>query len=794
MGENNKQNRLWYLDGAMGTMLQSAGLETGRAPEGLNLSNPELITKIHRAYLDAGAQILYTNTFGANREKLAHEGLSVQETIAAGVACAKQAVHTFCQDNPQAECPRVALDIGPIGQLLEPYGTLAFEDAYDIFREIILAGKDADIIVFETMTDLYEVKAAVLAAKENSDKPVFVTMTFEPNHRTFTGCSVDAMCAVLEGLGVDALGVNCSLGPEELYPIVQKMCELTTLPLIVKANAGLPDPETGIYSITPEQFAAQMARFVPLGVCYLGGCCGTRPDFIRQIIAETQGQIPEQREIHRRTAVCTPTETVVVDGVRVIGERINPTGKKRFQQALREGDLDYILAQAVEQADAGAHILDVNVGLPGVDEPEMMVRVVKAIQSVTDLPLQIDSSNSDALAAGLRVVNGKAIVNSVNGEPEVLDRVLPIVKKYGAAVIGLTMDQNGIPATAEQRFAIAERILKAARAYGIPKEDVFIDCLTLTISAEQDKAVETLRAMEMVRDRLGLHCTLGVSNISFGLPNRTLITTSFLTLAMASGLDLPIVNPNTAAIMDTIRAFNVLYNRDRNAEAYIAAYTKETEPAVAPQADEEQTTLPRAVDKGLKDEARRLTVQLLAQGKTEMDIVNELLIPALDVVGGRFERGEIFLPQLINSAGAAQEAFEVIRTEMAQKGTVAVSKGTVIVATVKGDIHDIGKNIVKTIVENYGYRVIDLGRDVPIETVVQTAIRENVHLIGLSALMTTTLANMEETIHALRNSEHPCKIWVGGAVLTPEYAKKMGADFYARDARESVDICKEVLG
>ncbi|MFR4979136.1 MAG: dihydropteroate synthase, partial [Butyricicoccus sp.] len=478
------------------------------------------------------------------------------------------------------------------------------------------------------------------------------------------------------------------------------------------------------------------------------------------------------------------------------GERINPTGKKRFQQALREGDLDYILAQAVEQADAGAHILDVNVGLPGVDEPEMMVRVVKAIQSVTDLPLQIDSSNSDALAAGLRVVNGKAIVNSVNGEPEVLERVLPIVKKYGAAVIGLTMDQNGIPATAEQRFAIAERILKAARAHGIPKEDVFIDCLTLTISAEQDKAVETLRAMEMVRDRLGLHCTLGVSNISFGLPNRTLITTSFLTLAMASGLDLPIVNPNTAAIMDTIRAFNVLYNRDRNAEAYIAAYTKEKEPAreVTPQAEEEQTTLPRAVDKGLKDEARRLTVQLLAQGKTELDIVNELLIPALDVVGGRFERGEIFLPQLINSAGAAQEAFEIIRTEMAKKGTVAVSKGTVIVATVKGDIHDIGKNIVKTIVENYGYRVIDLGRDVPIETVVQTAIRENVHLIGLSALMTTTLANMEETIHALRTSEHPCKIWVGGAVLTPEYAKKMGADFYARDARESVDICKEVLG
>ncbi len=480
----------------------------------------------------------------------------------------------------------------------------------------------------------------------------------------------------------------------------------------------------------------------------------------------------------------------------MIGERINPTGKKRFQQALREDDLDYVLAQAVEQADAGAHILDVNVGLPGVDEPEMMVRVVKAIQSVTDLPLQIDSSNSDALAAGLRVVNGKAIVNSVNGEPEVLARVLPIVKKYGAAVIGLTMDQNGIPATAEERFAIAERILQTALSYGIPKEDVFIDCLTLTISAEQDKAVETLRAMEMVRDRLGLHCTLGVSNISFGLPNRTLITTSFLTLAMASGLDLPIVNPNTTAIMDTIRAFHVLYNHDRNAEAYIAAYTQETPQTVvqAPANSGEQTTLPRAVEKGLKDEARRLTMQLLAQGKSELDVVNELLIPALDVVGDRFERGEIFLPQLINSAGAAQEAFEIIRTEMAKKGSATVSKGTVIVATVKGDIHDIGKNIVKTIVENYGYRVIDLGRDVPVETVVQTAIREDVHLIGLSALMTTTLASMEETIRALRESGHPCKIWVGGAVLTPDYAKKMGADFYARDARESVDICKEVLG
>ena len=790
------ERTLCYLDGAMGTMLQQAGLPAGRAPEAWNLEAPERVARVHAAYLEAGSQLIYANTFGANREKLLREGLDTGETVRAGLACARQAVDAFCAAHPGCARPRVALDIGPIGRLLEPYGTLAFEEAYDIFREIIEAGEAADLIVFETMTDLYEVKAGVLAAKEHSQKPVFVTMTFEPNHRTFTGCSVDAMCAVLEGLGVDALGVNCSLGPVELYPIVQEMSRLTRLPLIVKANAGLPDPETGAYSITADDFAREMAKFPALGVQYLGGCCGTAPEFIRALVQATAGQTAATHEIVRRTAVCTPTETVVVDGVRVIGERINPTGKKRFQQALREGDLDYILAQAVEQTEAGAHILDVNVGLPGIDEPSMMVKVVKAIQSVTDLPIQIDSSDPKALEAGLRVVNGKAIVNSVNGEPEVLARVLPLVKKYGAAVIGLTMDQGGIPATAEARFAIAERILQAALSYGIPKEDVIIDCLTLTVSAEQDKAVETLRAMQMVRERLGLHCALGVSNISFGLPNRTLITASFLTLAMAHGLDLPIINPNTAAVMDAIRAFNVIYNRDKNAEAYIAACTQgKGGPAPAqPAPDASQATLPHAVERGLKDEARRLTAGLLASGKPALEVVNELLIPALDVVGGRFERGEIFLPQLINAAGAAQEAFEIIRAELAATGGPAVSKGKVLVATVKGDIHDIGKNIVKTIVENYGYRVIDLGRDVPVETVVETAIREDVHLIGLSALMTTTLVSMDETIQALRRSGHPCKIWVGGAVLTPEYAKKMGADFYARDARESVEICREVLG
>ena len=661
----------------------------------------------------------------------------------------------------------------------------------------------ADLIVIETMTDLYEVKAAVLAAKENTQLPIFVTMTFEQNGRTFTGCSVEAMAATLEGLGVDAMGVNCSLGPRELRPIVERLCAATRLPIIVKANAGLPDPATGEYSISSSEFAALMEEYVDLGVAVMGGCCGTTPEYIREIVNRTEGKIPAPRMVNLEALVCSPTETVYINGVRVIGERINPTGKKRFKQALIEGDMDYILHQAVEQADAGAHILDVNVGLPEIDEPQMMVRVVKAIQSVTDLPLQIDSSDPEAIEAGLRVVNGKAIVNSVNGEQDVLDRILPIAKKYGAAVVGLTMDANGIPPKAEERFAIAERILHAAGAHGIAKEDVFIDCLTLTVSAEQDKAVETLRAMKMVHDRLGLHCVLGVSNISFGLPRRNLITTGFLTLAMAHGLDLPIINPNSVEVMNAIRVFNVLYNRDRNAEAYIEACMNMPEEtpktaAIAKPAKASQTgdvhPLMGAIAKGLKEDAAHRTQQLLDGGMTELDVVNTLLIPALDLVGDRFERGEIFLPQLINAAGAAQEAFERIKASIAARGAESVSKGKIIVATVKGDIHDIGKNIVKTILENYGYQVLDLGRDVPIETVVETAVNQDVRLIGLSALMTTTLGSMEQTIRALRESGHACKVWVGGAVLTPDYAEKIGADFYARDAKESVDIARKVLG
>ena len=787
------EHKLIYLDGAMGTMLQKNGLTPGRHPETLCLTAPEAVTAIHRAYIDAGAQVIYANTFGANRYKLEKSGETVEQVIHAAVRCAQEAARG-------AET-RVALDVGPIGRLLEPYGALRFEEAYEIFCEMITAGAaaGAQLIIVETMTDLYEAKAAVLAAKEHTDLPVYVTMTFEENGRTFTGCSVEAMAATLEGLGVDALGVNCSLGPRELRPVVERLCAATRLPVIVKANAGLPDPETGTYGIRPKEFAAWMNQYVDMGVTMLGGCCGTTPAYIREIALQTAGRTPAPREVFRESLVCTPTSLVRIDGVRIIGERINPTGKKRFRQALLEGDMDYIQRQAAEQADAGAHILDVNVGLPEVDEPAMMVRVVKAIQSVTDLPLQIDSSNPETIEAGLRAVNGKAIVNSVNGERAVLDRILPIARKYGAAVVGLTMDQNGIPPKAEQRVALAKRILRAAQAHGIAKEDVFIDCLTLTVATEQDKAMETLRAVQLVRDRLGLHCVLGVSNISFGLPYRDRMTAGFLTLAMAHGLDLPILNPNSEEVMNAVRVFRVLSNQDRNAEEYLAACSnlsveKKQEKIAEWDEEQDEQALVHAVFKGLKEDAARLAQKLLDGGMNERDMVNALLIPALDRTGERFEQGKIFLPQLMNSAGAAQEAFERIQASLAKRGAESVSKGKVIVAAVKGDIHDIGKNIVRTILKNYGYQVIDLGRDVEIAAIVDTAIRQDVRLIGLSALMTTTLDSMEQTIRALRRSGHACKIWVGGAVLTPEYAERMGADFYARDAKESVDIAKKVLG
>ena len=775
-----------FLDGGMGTMLQAAGLPVGQLPEVWNLTHPEIVAKIQRQYVDAGAQVLYANTFGANRHKVGGSGYSPGELIAGGIRAARMAA--------DGRDVKVALDIGPIGQLLEPLGTLSFDEAYDIFREMVVAGEDAgaDLVAFETMSDLLEVKAAVLAAKEHTELPVWVTMTFEETARTFVGVTVPAMAMTLTGLGVDALGFNCSLGPKELMPMAAELRRWTDLPLILKPNAGLPDPETGAYTITPEEFAAELRPAAELGVTIFGGCCGTTPDFIRALRETLADMTPGVRPPVERRGVCSATNAVTLDGVRVIGERINPTGKKRFQQALREGDMGYILERALEQQDAGADLLDVNVGLPGLDEPAMMARVVKELQAVVDLPLQIDSSDPAAIEAGLRAVNGKAVVNSVNGDRETLEKILPLCKKYGAAVVGLAMDHNGIPQTAQARIEIAKRILDAALEFGLPREDVFIDCLTLTVSAQQEQAAETLKAVRYVTEELGLHTVLGVSNISFGLPAREQITVNFLIQAMYAGLDLPIVNPNQKAIMDAVSAFRVLSGEDRDSAAYIERFSG-TADAPAPARTSGTMNLETAISRGLKEEAAALTEQALLT-MDELEVVNGKLIPALDLVGERYEKQEIFLPQLINAANAACAGFEIIKARIAKKGEGSVSKGKIVVATVEGDIHDIGKNIVKVVLENYGYTVIDLGRDVPPKTVVDAVIREDVHLVGLSALMTTTVASMEKTIAALRESGHPCKIWVGGAVLTPDYAEKIGADFYAKDAKQSVDIARQVLG
>ncbi len=775
------------LDGGMGTMLQAAGLPVGQLPEVWNLTNPEQVARIQRKYVEAGAQVIYANTFGANRHKVAASGYTPKELIAGGIQAARAAAGD--------RKVKVALDVGPIGQLLEPLGTMSFDEAYDIYKEMVVAGEEAgaDLVVFETMSDLYEVKAAVLAARENTRLPVWVTMTFEATGRTFVGVTVPAMALTLTGLGVDALGFNCSLGPKELLPMVEELRQWTDLPMILKPNAGLPDPATGAYTITPEEFAEEMAPAAELGVQIMGGCCGTTPDFIRALSGKLADRAVPARPKASRHGVCSPTCVAELNGVRVIGERINPTGKKRFQQALREWDMSYILEKGMEQQDAGAEILDVNVGLPGIDEAKMMTQVVKNLQSVVELPLQIDSSAPEAIEAGLRAYNGKPIVNSVNGNQEVLEQILPLCKKYGAAVVGLAMDHNGIPQTWEARVEIAKRIMDTALAYGIPKEDIYIDCLTLTVSAQQEQAVETLKAVRYVSEELGLHNVLGVSNISFGLPAREHITVSFLTQAMYAGLDLPIVNPNQKAIMDAVTAFRVLSGQDRDSEAYIARFAGETSAAPAQPQTTGQMTIETAIAKGLKQETAALTEKAL-ETMSELDVVNTKLIPALDLVGDRYERQEIFLPQLINSANAACEGFEVIKKRIAEKGAGSVSKGKIVIATVHGDIHDIGKNIVKVVLENYGYTVIDLGRDVPVETVVEAVIREDVKLVGLSALMTTTVVSMAETIKAIRESGHDCKIWVGGAVLTPEYAEEIGADYYAKDAKQSVDIARKVLG
>ena len=779
-----KSKKFIILDGAMGTQLQARGLKTGECPEAINVTHPDTVMEIHRSYIEAGSDIVYTNTFGANRYKLAESGYSVSELVKAGIQTAKKAAGE--------SGVLAALDIGPIGQLMEPTGSMSFDKAYDIYKEVILAGEEADLIVFETMTDLLELKAGVLAAKENSTKPVICTMTFEENMRTFTGCSVSAMALTMQGLGVDAIGVNCSLGPVQLKDVVGELAKWTNLPIIVKPNAGLPDPSTGEYDLTPEDFAKSMANdIIPLGAVIVGGCCGTTPEYIRLLCKELEKTNPLSTKIPISSAVCSPSRTVIIDQPRIIGERINPTGKKLFKEALRNNNLDYILSQGIEQVHAGAEILDVNVGLPEINEEKMMVRAIKGLQGVVDVPLQIDSTIPQVLESALRVYSGKPIVNSVNGEEQSLEAVLPLVKKYGAAVVGLTLDKNGIPKTAQGRFEIAQKIVKHANAIGIENNDIYIDCLTLTASAEQEGVIETLNALERVKKELGVKTVLGVSNISFGLPNRELVTSTFLTMALQKGLDLPIINPNVASMTGAVRAYKLLANIDKNSVEFIKAYNN-AEPSKKTSSVSKDITLGYAIENGLKKEGAEITEKLL-ESMPPMDIINNHLIPALDKAGSDFEKGKIFLPQLIQSATVSQACFEVIKKKLTTENSSSVSKGKIVLATVKGDVHDIGKNIVKVLLENYGYTVIDLGKDVEYEEVLNAAVENSVKLVGLSALMTTTLKSMEETISLLRK-HYDCKVMVGGAVLTPEYAQKIGADYYSKDAKESVDIAKKVLG
>ncbi len=780
------------LDGAMGTMLQKSGLKLGAIPEELNFTDPGLIESIHRQYIETGAQAVYTNTFGANRNKLRGSKYSVAEVVQKAIEIARKA----CADSGAL----VGLDVGSLGRMLRPTGDMPVDEAYDMFAEIMDAGEGADFIVIETMTDLLETKTALLAAKERTDLPVICSMSFEENMRTFTGCTAASMALTLGGMGADVIGMNCSLGPREAMPIVKEILRWTNTPVLVRPNAGLPDPATNLYDITPDEYADIILEMSKLGVKVFGGCCGTSPEFIKAVGKRLAGRKCIRTEHEIPAAVCSASNVVTVDTVRIIGERINPTGKKLFKEALKRRDLDYIMKQAIEQTSAGAEILDVNVGLPDIDEKEMMLAAVDAVQSVTDAPLQIDTTETDVLEAALRTVSGKAIVNSVNGEDEKLDAVLPLVKKYGAAVIGLTLDKDGIPKTVEKRVEIARKILSRALEYGIPKQDVYIDCLTLTASAEQEGAVQTLEAMRRVRSELGLKNVLGVSNISFGLPNRELVNSTFLTMAMTSGLDLPILNPNNAAMSGAVAAFRLLSGYDKNGAAFIERYANEkvtvqtvkSADGAAPSAQSGDGDIFGAVASGLKAECAAAARKLLDGGMDPMTLINDMLIPALDRTGEKFEKGKIFLPQLIQSAGAAQAAFDVVKSVIAAKGGQSESRGRVVLATVKGDVHDIGKNIVKTLLENYGFEVIDLGKDVEYEAVADAAVKYNVRLVGLSALMTTTLKSMEETIKLLRERGVSCKIVVGGAVLTPEYAKKIGADYYAKDAKETVDIAKQV--
>ena len=820
-----------FFDGGMGSLLQERGLKQGELPETWNLKKPEELIRIHREYLEAGADIVLANTFGANRFKYDN----LDEIIAAGIANAKTAVRE------SGEKAYVALDMGPTGKLLKPMGTLDFEEAVSVYAEVVRAGEKAgaDLILIETMSDTYELKAAVLAAKENSSLPVMATVVFDEGHKLLTGASPENVVALLEGLRVDALGINCGLGPKQMKPIFERLARFASVPLIIMPNAGLPRVENGrtVYDVDPAEFAEDMAEIIAMGAWFAGGCCGTTPAHIRALTEKCRDFVPKALTKKDDTIVTSYSKAVFLGGKpAIIGERINPTGKSKFKQALRDNNMEYILEEGVKQADAGADILDVNVGLPEIDEVAMMKQTVYELQGILPLPLQIDTTNAEAMEAAMRIYNGKPMINSVNGKEEVMKEIFPLVRKYGGVVVGLTLDEAGIPTTAEGRLAIAEKIYRTAESYGIERKNIVIDALTMTMSTDDTSAGTTLEVVKKIKEQGG-RTVLGVSNISFGLPHREILNAAFFSMAMSAGLSAGIINPNVASMRQAYDTYCVLGGFDSQCMNYIEKYAAlQTVTTLAPvgAAGGNGTTagtvnsmegntaaaggngaagsstgagaaggngtagsmpaLQNAIVKGLKEQAYRGTKEALASGRDTMDVINGELIPALDVVGQAFEKGTMFLPQLLMSAEAAKAGFAAIKEYVESTGTRQEKKGTVVIATVKGDIHDIGKNIVKVLLENYGFDVIDLGKDVPPEAVVEAVQQSGARLVGLSALMTTTVASMEETIKQLREKVPGCKVMVGGAVLTPEYADMIGADYYAKDAMQSVHYAEKISG
>lgn len=807
------EKRILFCDGGMGSLLQQAGLKPGELPGVWNMTHPEVLVQIHRDYLEAGADIVTTNTFGVDRLKYnEHTKYPLKPVVEAAVKNAREAIAL------SGKKAYVALDIGPTGKLLKPLGDLEFEDAISLYREVVEAGVEAgaDLILIETMSDTYETKAAVLAAKEACSLPVFVTVTFDERGKLLTGGSPASVAAMLEGLGVDVLGMNCGLGPAQMREILQELLAVSSIPVMVNPNAGLPRSENGktVYDIDAEEFAAIMEEIVDMGARIAGGCCGTTPEHIRKVYERCRAKTPVPVIRKKRTVVSSFAQAVEIGKTPVIiGERINPTGKSKFKQALREHNLEYILQEGVTQQEHGAHVLDVNVGLPEIDEPSMLEEVVRELQSILDLPLQLDTSDPIAMERAMRVYNGKPLINSVNGKEESMKAVFPLVKKYGGVVVALCLDENGIPETAEGRLEIAQKIFRRAEDYGIGPENILLDALCLTVSSDSKGALTTLETLRRVRDELGGKTILGVSNISFGLPQREIINSAFFTMAMECGLNAAIINPNSEAMMRAYYSFRALMDLDPQCGDYIQKYGQQNRAGTqtgsqfskSPSSPEGASVeaaanrggpaeaLETGIEKGLREQASAAVGELLRE-KDALEIINSHMIPALDRVGKGFEQGTLFLPQLLMSAEAARAAFDIIKEKMAASGVKQESKGSIILATVKGDIHDIGKNIVKVLLENYSYEVLDLGKDVPPERIVEAAVKNQVRLVGLSALMTTTVPSMEETIGLLREKAPWARVMVGGAVLTQEYADTMGADRYCRDAMASVAYAEEVFG